>query len=122
MEKTSVIVYHNENCSKSCSALDVLNNEGLAFQVVEYLKDRPSIAELKEIVKKLNCRPKDIIRTNEAIYQEKFVDKDLSDEQWIEAMHNFPILIQRPIIVNGTQAYVARTPNEVIAAISKPKQ
>ncbi len=104
-----ITIYHNQNCSKSCSALTALQAQGKAYQVVEYLNDVPSVEELKAIVEKLQCAPHDLIRTNEQVYLEKFKGKDLSDEEWIVAMHENPILIQRPIVVDGDQAKVVRT-------------
>jgi len=119
MGKTNMtIIYHNKSCSKSCSALEVLKQSGKPFEIIEYLADVPTVEELKVIVNKLQCRPHDLIRTNEKIYISQFKGKYLTDEEWILAMHENPILIQRPIIVDGDQAMVARTP-EALASIHK---
>lgn len=61
-------------------------------------------------------RPLEIIRKGEAIFKEEFKGKDLSDEQWIEAMVQHPRLIERPIIINGNRAVIAR-PTEAIDEI-----
>ena len=58
-------------------------------------------------------KPHDIIRTKEAVYLEKYKGKNLSDEQWLQAMHENPILIERPIVINGNKAVVARPPEKV---------
>ncbi|MES2418059.1 MAG: arsenate reductase family protein [Bacteroidota bacterium] len=102
-------IYHNNSCSKSCSALAAIKQTGEAFELVEYLKEVPSIKELTTIVAQLECSPHDLIRVNESVYQQQFKEKNLSDEEWIRVMHENPILIQRPIIINGNKATVART-------------
>jgi arsenate reductase len=104
-----IIIYHNKSCSKSCSALKTLTKGDEEFQIINYLEDVPSVTELKSIIHKLGCKPHDLIRTTEKIYLEKFKTKNLTDEEWIIAMNENPILIQRPIVVNGDKAVVART-------------
>jgi arsenate reductase len=94
-------IYYNNSCSKSRNALTTLKGRNLEFKLINYLENTPSIAELKEIIVKLQCKPHDLIRTNEAIYQANFKGKEFTDEEWLQVMHNYPILIQRPIIVNG---------------------
>ena len=49
----------------------------------------------------------------EPIYIENYKGKTLSDDAWIEAMHKYPILIERPIVINGNKAVVARPPEKV---------
>lgn len=117
MEKTEqkLIIYHNENCSKSTCALDIVKNKGIEFELVPYLKETPSIEELKIIIQKLQYSPHDLIRTNEPVYKEKFAGLKLTDDEWIEAMEQYPILIQRPILVRGDKAIIGRS----IAAIQE---
>lgn len=111
MEKTELItIYHNQNCSKSCNALEVLKQSGKAYEIIEYLADVPTVEDLKAIVAKLQCKPHDLIRTNEKVYIEQFKGKDLTDEEWIVTMHENPILIQRPILINGDKGIIARAP------------
>ncbi|MFD0941868.1 arsenate reductase (glutaredoxin) [Pedobacter boryungensis] len=104
-----LIIYHNNSCSKSREALKALTKSDEEFQIVNYLEDIPSVVELKNILQKLGCKPHDLIRTNEKVYLEKYKGKELTDEEWIIAMHENPILIQRPIVVNGDRAVIART-------------
>jgi arsenate reductase len=113
MGKTKLTIYHNENCSKSCAAYDSLKTAGIEFEVVNYLQEIPSVAQLKDIIEKLGCSPIELIRTGEEIFKEKFADKNLSEEEWIMAMHNYPILIQRPIVFNGNKAILARNAGEI---------
>jgi arsenate reductase len=106
-------IYHNNRCGKSRNALSILQEKNIPFKVVEYLKDVPTVDELKTILKKLQLKPHDIIRTKEAIYLEQYKGKTLTDAEWIEVMHQHPILIERPIVINGNKAIVARPPEKV---------
>jgi arsenate reductase len=105
-----ITIYHNNRCSNSRCALGLLEESGKPFKTVEYLKDIPSIEEIKSLLKKLKIKPHDLIRTKEPVYIEKYQGKKLSDEEWIKAMHDDPILIQRPIVINGSKAVIARPP------------
>lgn len=108
-----ITIYHNNRCGKSRCALELLEESGKKYEVVEYLKEVPSVEEFKSLIKKLKIRPHDLIRTKEAVYLEKYKGKNLTDEEWIKAMHENPILIERPIVVNGNKAVVARPPEKV---------
>ncbi|RZK57331.1 MAG: arsenate reductase (glutaredoxin) [Pedobacter sp.] len=106
-------IYHNNSCSKSRIALAELTKSGEEFEVINYLEQTPSVSELTEIVDKLGIKPYDLIRVTEKLYKEKYKDQNLSDEEWIEVMHKNPILIQRPIIVAGDIAVIARSEEEL---------
>lgn len=106
-------IYHNNSCRKSREALKAITQSGNEFEVVNYLEEVPSVVELKSILAKLNLKPIDIVRKTEKIYLEKFKGKELTDEEWISAMHENPILIQRPIVVDGDLAVVARSEEEL---------
>jgi len=109
----SITIYHNSRCSKSNAALKEVTLNGEPFEVVNYLETVPSIAELKSIIVKLNLKPVDLVRKNEKVYLEQFKDRELSDEEWIKVLHENPILIQRPIIVNGDKAVIARSDDAI---------
>lgn len=104
-----ITIYHNNSCSKSRIALAELNKSGEDFEVINYLEKIPSVQELKEIIHKLKLKPFELVRKTEKIYLEKFKDKDLTDEEWIIAMHENPTLIQRPIIVKDDFAVIGRS-------------
>lgn len=104
----SITIYHNSRCSKSNIALKELTQSGEPFEVVNYLEKVPSIEELEALLEKLNLKPFDIVRKTEKVYLDKFKGKELSDEEWIKALHENPILIQRPIIVKDDKAVIAR--------------
>lgn len=119
MGKTKYTIYHNQSCSKSCTAMEALVQSGEDFEIVEYLNDVPSVEELGTIIAKLQCKAHDLIRTTEPIYLQKFEGQDLSEAEWILAMHENPILIQRPIIIHHDKAIVARTADSLKEALIK---
>lgn len=108
-----ITIYHNNSCSKSREALKAIEQSGNEFEVVKYLEDVLSVAELKAILAKLQLKPIDIVRKTEKVYIEKFKGKDLTDEEWMIALHENPILIQRPIVVDGDIAVIARSEDEL---------
>lgn len=112
-------IYHNPRCSKSRQTLALLKENSIEATVIEYLKNPPSTAELAEILQKLGKSPRDIIRTKEALYKEQGVnDQSLSDQQILEKLHEFPKLIERPIVVCGDKAVIGRPPENVLALIN----
>ncbi len=113
----SITIYHNSKCSKSNTALKEITQSGEPFEVINYLEDIPSVEELKDVLTKLNLKPFDIVRKTEKVYLEKYKGKELSDEEWINALHENPILIQRPIIVNGDKAVIARSEEAIDSII-----
>ncbi len=106
-------IYHNPRCSKSRMALEFLKKEGKDIEIIEYLKEIPSKEELMEVLKKLNLSAESIIRKGESIFKENYKAMNMSEDQWIEAMLEFPKLIERPIVIKANRAVVAR-PTELI--------
>ena len=103
-------IYHNPRCSKSREGKEILEESGNEFEIVEYMNDSLSVKELKELIRKLGIHPMDLIRKNENIWKEDFKDKNLSEDEILQAMHEFPNLIERPIVVNGSKAIIGRPP------------
>jgi arsenate reductase len=101
-------VYHNTQCSKSRECLLFLDRSGKPYEIIEYLKNAPTVEELKTLIKKLGVKPIELVRTKEDIWQQKYKGRKLRNEQIIRAMVKYPILIERPIVVNGDQAIIAR--------------
>lgn len=109
-------IYHNARCSKSRECLAFMEETGQEFEVIKYLDDVPSFEELKSIIGKLGIKPIELVRQKEKIWIENFKGKEMSDDEVIQAMILNPILIERPIIINGDKAIIAR-PIEKAAAI-----
>ena len=101
-------ILHNARCGKSRDCLAFLTESGKEFEVIKYLETVPTFEELKEIISKLGIKPIDLVRKKEPIWLENFKTKALSDNEIIEAMVANPILIERPIVINGKKAVIAR--------------
>ena len=111
----TVTIYHNPRCSKSRQTLALLEERGIALEIVEYLKTSPSADELNRILKKLGLGPRDILRPGEAPYAALGAKGvKLDDEALIALMAKNPILIERPIVVNGNKAALGRPPESVL--------
>ncbi|MBD0403993.1 arsenate reductase (glutaredoxin) [Flammeovirga sp. EKP202] len=107
-------IWHNPRCSKSRESLNLLMENGEEVEVREYLKDAPSKAEIEEILSMLNIAPLALIRKGEAIYKENFKGKELTDEEYINAMVEYPKLIERPIVIKDNKAVIGRPPSLVL--------
>ncbi|WP_117883580.1 arsenate reductase (glutaredoxin) [Aureibaculum luteum] len=106
-------IYHNNRCSKSRCGLEILKNSKQDFEVVDYIKNPLSEAEIKDLLKKLDFSPIQLVRKNEAIWKENYKGKDLSDTEIIKAMSAHPKLIERPIVVKGDKAVIGRPPENI---------
>jgi len=102
------IIYHNPRCTKSRNACQLFDTKGIPFEVREYLKDPPTAEEIKSLLQKLNLTAHQVIRTNEDIYKLNFKGKELTNDQWIQVIVQNPILLERPIVVRGNMAVIAR--------------
>lgn len=101
-------LYHNNTCSKSLCVLTMLEESGKPFEMINYLETPPSEAELTSIIQQLGMPAADLVRKNEPIYKEVYEGKTLNEMEWIGAMVQYPILIERPIVVTEKGAVVAR--------------
>lgn len=112
-------LYHNPRCSKSRQTLAILEQQGIQPRIVEYLTTPPSAAELEKILQLLGLQPRQLMRTNEAPYKDLHLDDPtLSREQLLQAMVENPILIQRPIVINGNLAAIGRPPELVLEILA----
>ena len=110
-------IYHNARCSTSRCGLKLLEASGKPFETVKYLKQMPSKAELESLLQKLGLNPIDLIRQKEAIWIENFKGKTLSDTMILEAIMPHPILLERPIVINGNKAVIGRPPEKILEII-----
>ena len=108
-----ITILHNPRCSKSRTALQEAQACNYEIEIVEYLKDTPSVAELKNLLKKLGLKPEAIVRKKEPLFVEKFAGKKYTDTQWIKILHDNPVLIERPIIVKGDEAILGRSQEQL---------
>ncbi|CAN5415879.1 arsenate reductase (glutaredoxin) [soil metagenome] len=109
-----ITVYHNTRCSKSRDVCTILEKKKVKTEVIEYLKTPPTQKEIKELLKMLGMKAEEIVRKGEPIFKEIFATKKLTEAQWIKALAENPILIERPIIVKGNKAIIGRPPERVL--------
>jgi arsenate reductase len=121
MAKRKITVYYNPRCSKCREAVDVLEGAHCEIEIIEYLKDIPTKKELKDLLMKLGLKPLDIIRTNEPVFEKKFANKKFTDAEWIQIIIENPILLQRPILVDGYKAVIGRPVEKVIELVNRKK-
>ncbi len=112
-----IVFYHNNRCKKSREALELVREKTDQVKIIDYLKIPPTEKELSNILKLLGIPATDLIRKNEDLYKTKFKDKILSNQEWIKILHHNPILIERPIIINGNKAIIGRPIEKVIEFI-----
>lgn len=101
-------IYHNPRCRKSREGIKYLESKKINFEVIDYIKNNLSSEQIRNILKKLQLKPIELVRKNEAIWKEKYKGKDFSDEQLIKIISNEPKLIERPIIVSEKLAVIGR--------------
>ena len=104
----NIQIWHNPKCSKSRAAMELLENNNIDANVVKYLEQTPTKEQIKDVLKKLRISAKELLRTGEDVYKELNL-KDINDEEiLIDFMVKNPILIERPIIIKGDKAVIAR--------------
>ena len=114
----SAVIFHNPRCTKSRLTLGILEEKGIDFEVIKYLEDTPSVAELKALLSELNMDARSLMRTFEAPYKEQNLDDEsLSEDDLIQAMVDNPILIERPIVKTDKGIVIGRPPENVLTII-----
>lgn len=108
-------IYHNPHCSKSRQTLQLLKEQGIAPEIVEYLETPPDAETLQRILELLALEPRELMRRKEPEYKELGLDHgQWSRDQLIEAMVNTPKLIERPIVIANGKAAIGRPPERVL--------
>ncbi len=104
------VIYHNPRCTTSRKTLDLLRDNGIEPEVIQYLKTPPSRAELVKMIKMIKDAGIDVrtaVRTRESLYTELGL-ADASDDELLDAMAEHPILIERPFVVTPKGTRLAR--------------
>jgi arsenate reductase (glutaredoxin) len=101
------VIYHNPRCSTSRKTLELLRDNGIEPDVVEYLKTPPSRAELVKMTRAAGIDVRAAVRKRESLYAELDL-ADASDDQLLDAMAEHPILIERPFVVTPKGTRLAR--------------
>lgn len=101
-------ILHNPRCTKSREGLLFLEAEGIQPEVIRYMDHPLTSEEIKAILRKLDIPAIEWVRKVETIYKEEYQDKDLTEDQWVEAMAKHPRLMERPVVINGDKAVIGR--------------
>ena len=109
-----IVIYHNARCSKSRSACEIVAGRGIEAHIVEYLKTPPSRDELRAVLQKLGMKASELVRRGEEEYKQHYAGRTLTEDEWLDALIEHPILIERPIVVRGDHAVVGRPPEKVL--------
>jgi len=112
---SQVTIYHNPRCSKSRQTLALLKEKNIEPEIILYLETPPNTNELTELLGKLGISARELLRKGEDAYKENNLkDDSLSEAQLIQAMHDHPKLIERPIVVVNDKAALGRPPEQVL--------
>ncbi|MEH6471248.1 MAG: arsenate reductase (glutaredoxin) [Halopseudomonas sp.] len=115
---SDITLYHNPRCSKSRQTLQLLQDNGQEPQIRLYLENPPSRDELCTLLGQLNIGPRELMRKGEQEYKDNSLgNAELSDAALIDAMVQFPKLIERPIAILGDKAVIGRPPENVLDLI-----
>lgn len=107
-------IYHNPRCSKSREALTLLEASGQPLTVIRYLETPLDSAQLQQLVRKLDLPVRGLLRTGEEEYEALgLASPELTDAKIIDAIARHPRLLERPIVVNGNRAVIARPPERL---------
>ena len=106
-------IWHNPRCTKSRQALAILEEKGVEVEVYKYLDDTQSIDDIKDVLKKLGMSARELMRTTEDDYKNLKLKDEKDEEKLIEAMVNYPKLIQRAIVIKDDKAVLGRPPEKV---------
>lgn len=107
------VIFHNNVCSTSRNVLDILKENQFEVEIRNYIQNPPSVDELKEILSKSGLNATDILRKKDKVFKESFEDKNLSNEEWVEAISENPSILERPIVIIGNKAVLARPIDKV---------
>ncbi|MCB1908443.1 MAG: arsenate reductase (glutaredoxin) [Rhodocyclaceae bacterium] len=110
---SNLVIYHNPRCGKSRGALALLRERGLEPEVVDYLRQPLQADALRRLLDLLGMPAADLVRRGETVFKERYRGREMSEDDWVAAMVADPILIERPIVVSGDRAVVARPPERV---------
>ncbi|MFV8341890.1 arsenate reductase (glutaredoxin) [Flavobacterium sp. XS2P39] len=107
-------IYHNPRCGKSRNCLALLKESEKEIEIINYLDTVPTFDELKSLIQKLNFEPLALVRQKEKIWIENFKNKAMNNDEIIQAMVTYPILIERPIVIRENKAIVGRDLDNVV--------
>jgi arsenate reductase (glutaredoxin) len=110
----AVTIWHNPKCATSRKVLDMIRAAGISPEVVDYVKTPPSAAAIRSALKAMGMEPRALLRRKGTPYEELGLDDPkLTDSALIAAMHEHPILIERPVVQTPKGARLCRPPERL---------
>jgi arsenate reductase len=107
------LVYHNQRCSNSRGALALLEHHGINYEVKNYLNEPMTVDELLNLSLLCNLPLEQLIRKKEDPYL-NFKNRSMTNKDWALAIVEYPVLLQRPIVLYKQKGIVARPPEKVL--------
>jgi len=105
----TITIYQKPTCTTCRQVYAALKDAGVDVDSVNYYTDPISKTKLRELLKKMGMKPRDLLRTKEEVYRKlRLGERELSDDEIVDAMIANPDLIQRPIVEKGSRAILAR--------------
>ena len=115
---SDITIFHNNRCSNSRGALELLRARGIEPNIVDYIATPLTAPELAELVAHIGVPVRELLRSKEAAYQELGLDQlAVSDAQILLAVAQHPQLLNRPIVVTPKGAALCRPPEKVLALL-----
>ena len=105
----TITIYQKPTCTTCRQVYAALKEAGVDVDSVNYYTDPISKTKLRELLRKMGMKPRELLRTKEEIYKKlRLGERELSDDEIVDAMIANPDLIQRPIVEKGGRAILAR--------------
>jgi arsenate reductase (glutaredoxin) len=122
MIQRDVIIYHNPRCGTSRNTLGLIRNAGVEPHIIEYLTTFPTRALLRQLAKRADVPLRALVRDKEPVFMKLGLnDKDVTEDELLEALEAHPILLNRPIVVTPKGVRLCR-PSELVIDLLPPQQ
>ncbi len=116
---SELVLYHNPRCSKSRAALALLQERGVAFELVEYLETPPSREDLENLQRKLGLPASQWVRSKEEAFRQAGLSEQSTEAEILDAIAASPILLERPILVRGERAAIGRPTERLLQLLDE---
>jgi len=103
----NTFLVHNPRCRKSREALNYLKELNVDFEIVLYMNEGLDLNILKSIINKIGINPKDMVRTQEKTWKEKYKSKLYNNDEILKILNKHPNLIKRPLFINNSKGVIA---------------
>ena len=121
-KSAEVVIYHNPKCGSSRRTLELLREHGIEPRVIEYLKTPPSRGTLRNLADRMDAPVSALLREKGTPFAELDLGRTgITDDEILDAMEQYPILLNRPVVETALGARVCRPPETVLEILPKKK-